>query len=410
MESKMDFKNKSMELFVGDLIVDEDVDTGILVVGGYANRYKDDSGEIVVDRSGESVLPSGYDLKSFMKNPILLYQHRKDEPLGKIISLELRTDGFYVEAEVHKVLHEKAYYAIQQEILTMFSIGFLVKDYFEKEGVYYWSEIEILEVSAVSIGDNQESLFNVLVDSPCNNGKCVLAAKSLQAVNSKEELKENHKEWSKVDKSALLAAIEANGVEGIPEEAYLIVKDPKDSSTWKFPHHGFVDMEGLSLLKGGLISAFSGLKGAKDDETHSLQNKYDASLHLIKHFTELLEEGSVDNIPEDLIELSKYFEEKLMAIEKDVEQPAEQPADVPPINTPEQPEDGNNNPQNPDPVIEDGASDEPDGNNVTSIEDVTLFIEEASKSSEGLNTLLIMYADLEASINEALPKLLEEEN
>ena len=402
----MDFKNKNIELFVEDFALAESEDTGVITISGYANRYKDAEGQLVIDRSDESVLPSGYDLSSFHKNPILLYQHDKSRPIGKIITLELRTDGLFIEANVHKMLDPQAHYAVEQGILKTFSIGFMVKDYTEVDGVWFWTEVELLEISIVSVPDNQDSLFNVLVDSPCNSGKCVLAAKSLQAANPKEELKENHKEWSSVDKSALLATIEANGVEGIPEEAYLIVKDSKDSSTWKFPHHDF-DMEGLSLLKGGLISAFSALKGAKDDASHSTEDKLNAAKHLIKHFSELLEEGSVDNVPEDLIELSTYLEEKLMAEKKDVEDSPEQPEEGETINTPEQPEEGSNNPQDPS-SEEPGASDKPDGVTVTSIEDVNSFIEAASKSSEGLDTLLTMYADLEASINEALPKLLEE--
>ena len=406
--NKMETKN--IELFVQDIAVAENVDTGIITVSGYANRYKDEEGQLVIDRSEESVLPSGYDLSSFKKNPILLYQHDKSRPIGKIIAVELRPDGLYIEANVHKMLDPQAHYAVEQGILKTFSIGFMVKDYTEVDGVWFWTEVELLEVSIVSVPDNQDSIFNVLLDSPCNSGKCLLASKSI--IN---DTKEVVKEWSSVDKKTLQETIVTHGEPGVAEEAYLIVKNSEDPSTWKFPHHDF-DLGGLSILKGGLTSALSALKGAKDDEAHAIDDKLKAAKHLERHFTDLLEAGTVDNIPEDLTELIKHFEEKILAETKDNEEvpaeetPAEetpasgQPEDDGTINTPEQPEEGGNNPQNPD----DGASNEPDGAKVTSIEDVTSFIEEASKSSEGLDTLLNLYANLEASINEALPKLLEE--
>ena len=403
---KVIMETKNIELYVEDISIQDNIDTGIITISGYANRYKDEEGQLIVDRSTESVLPSGYDLKSYKKNPILLYQHDKSRPIGKIITVELRPDGLYVEANVHKQMDPQAHYAVEQGILKTFSIGFMVKDYEEIDDIYFWTKVELLEISIVSVPDNQESIFNVLTESPCNNGKCVLASKATSSKTNKEEIKENHKEWSSIDKSALLKSVVDHGGDNTAEEVYLIVKDNKDSSTWKFPHHEF-NMEGIPVSKGGLVSALSALKGAKDDEAHATADKLKAVEHLTRHFADLLELGSVDNIPEDLGELSKYFEEKLVMENKEVEEGEQPPEDVT-INTPDNPEDGGNNPQDPE-SKDDGASNEPDGAKVTSIEDVNSFIEEASKSTDGLNILLNLYAGLEFSINEALPKLLEPE-
>ena len=413
----MDFKNKELELFVEDFDIAENIDTGIITISGYANRYKSEEGQLVIDRSSESVMPSGYDLQSYKKNPILLYQHDKSRPIGKIVALELRSDGLYVEANVHDMLDHQAYYAVKHSILKTFSIGFIVKDYTEVDDVYFWTEIELLEISIVSVPDNQESTFNVLLDSPCNGGTCALAAKKVSETRTKDT-----KTWSSVDKSVLLSDIEKLADEDVVKEAYLIVKDVSKPSTWKFPHH-YLDEETkeLSLLKAGLDSALSALKGAKDAENHALEDKIAAVSHLQKHYDSLLADGVVDNIPDGLKELADYFEEKQMSITKEENTPGagageggeggnEQPPKDDTINTPANTEDGGDaGSQNPNPE-EDGASgNEPEGTKVISIEDVDSFVESAKNSPEGLNTLLSLYASLEASINEALPKLLEED-
>ncbi len=400
------------EFLISDISIEENIDTGIITISGYANRYKDDNGQLIIDRSGESVLPSGYDLVNYKKNPIILYQHDKMRPIGKTVAIELRADGLFIEATVHKSLDSKAYYAVQHGIVKTLSIGFMVKDWQEVDDVWFWTEVELTEVSLVSVPDNADSLFNVLLDSPCNNGQCALAYKPQVTKEKKEKVKE----WSDVDKPAMLTKLAELGKEGLVEEAYLIVKDKEKSSTWKFPHHYLDETSGeLKLLKGGLTSALSALKSTKEDESHSLENKLEAAKHLIKHYNELLEIGSVDNIPEDLLELQKYFEDELMAKEKHKEVDEEgatsneQTQEDETINTATDSEEGVNDTQNPDSETKEDGEKKPDGDEGISIEAVEAFIASSSKSSDGLNTLLNLYASLEASINEALPKLLAED-
>lgn len=396
--------NKEIEVYVENFVAEEDVDTGIITISGYANRYMDEDGSLVIDRSTESVLPSGYDLVAFKENPILLYQHDKARPMGKIIDVELRSDGLFISANVHRMLDKQAYYAVQHGILKTFSIGFMVKDYTEVDGVYFWTEVELLEVSVVSVPDNQKSTFSVLTNSPCNNGKCVLASKAVKLPN-KKDIKELS--WANTDKTEMMEATKAFGNEINTKDMYLMVKDLDDETTWKFPHHAYdKSTNTVGLSKEGLDSAISALKSAQDLDKYSLDEKKDAANHLLKHYSELLETGFVDNIPDDLNELIKYFEEKDVDTNPDAEPNPEQLESDSTINTPDEPEEGGNNPQEP----ENGeSSNEPDGDKVTTLEDVTEFISEASKSSEGLATLFNLYANLELSINEALPKLLEEE-
>ena len=54
----------------------------------------------IVDRDNEIVEINAMNISNFNKNPILLYQHKRDEPIGKIIELEKRSEGLWIKAWV----------------------------------------------------------------------------------------------------------------------------------------------------------------------------------------------------------------------------------------------------------------------------------------------------------------------
>jgi HK97 family phage prohead protease len=147
---------------------------GVLSIEGWANRYKEGDEEII-DRDGEIILPSAYDLDNFKKNPIMLYMHDRYTPVGKITSIGVTSDGLYVKGEVHRDLNEKVYKGVEEGILQTFSVGFRGKQgaYAPDIDVYYYTGLELYEVSIVTVPANQDSVFSV-VDSPCTDGMCVL--------------------------------------------------------------------------------------------------------------------------------------------------------------------------------------------------------------------------------------------
>ena len=441
-------KNIDKEKIIGsttELVIKETTTTrksdDVVVISGYANRYLDQNGQLVIDRSQEAVLPQGYDIESFMKNPILLYSHQKDQPIGKIIALDIRVDGLYIEAEVHKAMNEKAFYGVQNGILKTFSIGFMIKDYAEVDDVYLWTATELLEVSIVSVPDNQESLFSIMTDAPCQSGVCLLGNKAVSKqsiVKHNKELKT--KEWSSVDKTELKERFETND-ESIVKDAYLVVKDVNDKDTWKFPHHDYED--GVLILNvGGVKSAFSALKSVQDNDILNVTEKLEAAEHLKGHFEELLadgliEEALLENLDEFISGLKQTGDETLKVKDNETEgtevtetgtestEPettetgeegteeggeesgaagTEQSDDDATINTPENAEEDDET-QDPD----NGEGETKSDSTEIGLAEIQSFIGVAKSSEEGLNQLFALYAEIEEILNEALSKNQEEE-
>jgi len=112
-----------------------------------------------VDRQGDSVDQSGWELKNFMKNAVILWAHRYDElPLGKAIEVSITDKG--LEAEI-QFAEEEANPKAQQVkalidagILNAVSVGFIPK---ERNGNII-TRAELLEISIVPVPANQEAL------------------------------------------------------------------------------------------------------------------------------------------------------------------------------------------------------------------------------------------------------------
>lgn len=131
-----------------------------LKIAGYANTTaKDRAGDIVT----ANAWAKGVD--NFRRNPVLLYQHKHDCPIGKVNKITVDKKGIFVEAAVSEAAESN--HGIQTLIkdgaLKSFSVGFKVKDgkYNREEDSMYITDVELLEISVVSVPCNQDSLFSV---------------------------------------------------------------------------------------------------------------------------------------------------------------------------------------------------------------------------------------------------------
>jgi HK97 family phage prohead protease len=372
-------------------------EANIIYIKGFANRFLDDNGQVVVDRSGDSVLPSGYDLENFKKNPILLSYHDKQHPVGKIVDISVTLNGLEITAEVHQVLNEKVYYAVEKGILKTFSIGFRATDsmYDAVADIYYFKAVELLEVSIVSVPDNQDSIFTTLTQSPCASGNCLLASKatSSHTIACAQKIKNKEisdRRWNEVDKSILIDTISTDATKEVIEEAYLVVGDLEKKSSWKFPHHEF-DEGKLSVNKGGVQSAFAALKSVQDELVYSKEVKISAAKHLLKHYEEMVETKVLDEVPEDIIN----FIADLETVEKETD---DNTLDVKPTD-----EDGN------EIIIQDAEGDSfqtAEGEvtlpNVLSFEQVLSYVESSEATDDYINNLLELRQAIDATVNSHL--------
>lgn len=162
------------------------------------------------DRDGEVIKQEGWDLTNFQKNPVLLASHNYHEfPIGKATDIAVH-DGKLMFKAVFSEATEKAkeaYALVKEGILSAFSVGFIPREYDQKEARII-TKAELLEISLVAV--------------PANPAAIVLA-KSFSENNEENELaKELVKYWSiKEEKEEEQEEQEEEKEEGTPAEIEL---------------------------------------------------------------------------------------------------------------------------------------------------------------------------------------------
>lgn len=130
-----------------------------LVITGHASTTDEDrSGDVIVSNAWNN--PAA--LKDYLKNPIILAFHDMSRPIGKTIDHEVDEKGLKITAKISKAAGDITQ-LIKEGILSAFSVGFMIKDadFDTKSGVFIIKEVELYEVSVVSIPANQNALFSI---------------------------------------------------------------------------------------------------------------------------------------------------------------------------------------------------------------------------------------------------------
>jgi HK97 family phage prohead protease len=149
--------NKKLKI-LSDFSVEKSAESDELRIVGYANTTtKDRVGDVV---AMEAWTKGGLD--NFKQNPIILAYHNHSRPIGVAESLSIDEKGLKITARISKAAGE-VYQLVQEGILKAFSIGFQTKDadYDSITDIFVIKDLELLEISVVSIPANQDSLFSV---------------------------------------------------------------------------------------------------------------------------------------------------------------------------------------------------------------------------------------------------------
>lgn len=116
-----------------------------------------------VDRAGDVVPASVWEagMKNYLKNPIILSQHDHDDPIGRMTDHKIDKTGLWIKARISAAA--EVFNLIKDEVLTAFSIGFRVLDaeYNSVTELFVIKELELVEISVVSVPCNQNTLFNL---------------------------------------------------------------------------------------------------------------------------------------------------------------------------------------------------------------------------------------------------------
>jgi HK97 family phage prohead protease/HK97 family phage major capsid protein len=148
--------NGSVVSTIKTLVLDSDED---LIIEGYANTVsKDRAGDVIPSDTWKT----GNALNNYMKNPILLAFHNHSMPIGKALEVSVTEFGLYIKAKISKGAGN-VYQLIKDGILSTFSVGFRIYDaeYDPKSDTYFIKDVELTEVSVVSVPCNQDSIFSV---------------------------------------------------------------------------------------------------------------------------------------------------------------------------------------------------------------------------------------------------------
>jgi HK97 family phage prohead protease/HK97 family phage major capsid protein len=134
-------------------------DSEFITIEGYANKT-------IIDRHGDLIPMETWTkssaLTNFLKNPIMLFNHDWNEPIGTVSSLTVTDEGLHIVGKVSKEVGRVAK-LISQSILKSFSVSFIPKEaeYDKATDIFKITELELLEISVVSIPANQDSTFSI---------------------------------------------------------------------------------------------------------------------------------------------------------------------------------------------------------------------------------------------------------
>jgi HK97 family phage prohead protease len=119
-------------------------------------------------------------LNNYLNNPVILFNHDYNQPIGRAIQLGTNDNGLQLKAKIAKSAGHVGE-LIKEGVLGAFSVGFRVKDaeYMAETDGYKIKDAELLEVSVVTVPANQAATFSL--------------AKSFNSEKEYEEFKKSFK-------------------------------------------------------------------------------------------------------------------------------------------------------------------------------------------------------------------------
>ena len=137
--------------------LDED-DGGVHICGMASTADFDRAGDTI---SAEAWTKGG--LHNFEKNPIILFNHDYNKPIGRATGLKVTENGLELKAKISKSAPDHVAQLVKEGILGAFSVGFRVKDadYLAETDGLKIKDAELFEVSVVSVPCNQAATFSL---------------------------------------------------------------------------------------------------------------------------------------------------------------------------------------------------------------------------------------------------------
>lgn len=113
-----------------------------------------------IDRDNDIISPEMIDDTNYSKNPIVLWNHNYDKPIGKSLWRKVEGDNYISKTKFgNSQLAQEVFSLVKDKILNAFSIGFMATEEPEYDKEYRkFKKIELLEYSIVSVPANPAAI------------------------------------------------------------------------------------------------------------------------------------------------------------------------------------------------------------------------------------------------------------
>ena len=170
-------------------------DGGVEIKGSASTNALDRAGDII---ETEAWMKGG--LENFKNNPIILFNHNYDKPIGRAKDLQVTDGGLEISAKISKAAGDVTQ-LIKDGVLGAFSVGFRCKDseYMTETDGYKIKDAELFEVSVVSV--------------PCNQGATFGLSKSFDSMADYNEFKQSFYKANSNDSADAVEIEQPNGAQ-----------------------------------------------------------------------------------------------------------------------------------------------------------------------------------------------------
>jgi HK97 family phage prohead protease/HK97 family phage major capsid protein len=155
-KNKVLYVNSAFPLNLKDDLAATSDSIDSIFIEGYASTCD-------VDRTGDVVSATAWKsgLTNYLKNPIILAFHDHDDPVGRMVEHRVDSKGLWIKARISAAA--EIFNLVKDNVLTAFSIGFKVMDaeYDSESEIFMIKEVELVEISIVSVPCNQNTLFSL---------------------------------------------------------------------------------------------------------------------------------------------------------------------------------------------------------------------------------------------------------
>jgi len=220
----------------------EEDDGGVHICGMASTSDQDRANDII---SAEAWTKGG--LNNFEKNPIILFNHDYNKPIGRATGLKVTDNGLELKARISKSAPDHVAELVKEGILGAFSVGFRVKDadYIKETDGLMIKDAELFEVSVVSV--------------PCNQAATFSLSKSFDSMSEYEDFKKTFK--NRVDLAGQSLAKDENSFEASDTPGGdKTLKEKKMSEEKKTPE---IDLEAFAKKVADETAATIAMKQAE---------------------------------------------------------------------------------------------------------------------------------------------------